>query len=327
MASPHVAGVAALYLQMSPQADPATIARRILHRATVGHVTNPGPGSPNLLLHSGGQFADWAASPGVQPVHGDFNKDGFGDIALVGGSGWKTIPIAFSYGDGTYRITNEPAPNFPVYAQQNGATPVAGDFNKDGLADIALVGGVGWGSVPVAFSYGDGSFRVTNSAVPNLPVYAQQNGAKPVAGDFNKDGLADIALVGGVGWGSVPVAFSYGDGSFRVTNSAVPNLPVYAQQNGATPVAGDFNKDGLADIALVGGVGWGSVPVAFSYGDGSFRVTNSAVPNLPVYAQQNGAKPVAGDFNKDGLADIALVGGVGWGSVPVAFSYGDGSFR
>ena len=57
--------------------------------------------------------------------------------------------------------------------------------------------------------------------MPNLPVYAQQNGAKPVAGDFNKDGLADIALVGGVGWGSVPVAFSYGDGSFRVTNAPV----------------------------------------------------------------------------------------------------------
>ena len=327
MASPHVAGVAAQYLQMSPQADPATIMRRILDHATVGRVTNSGPGSPNRLLYSGDQFATWAASPGVERVEGDFNRDGFGDIALVGGSGWSTIPIAFSYGDGTFLVTNEAVTDVPAWAQQSGAKPVAGDFNKDGYSDIALTGGVGWGSVPVAFSYGDGTFRVTNEAVSGIPAWAQASGAKPVPGDFNKDGFADIALVGGSGWGSVPIAFSYGNGMFRVTNEAVTNVPAWAQQSGAKPVAGDFNKDGYSDIALVGGTGWGSVPVAFSYGNGMFSVTNSAVPNFPVYAGQNGAKPVAGDFNKDGFADIALTGGVGWGSVPVAFSYGDGTFR
>ena len=52
MASPHVAGVAALYLQDNPTHDAATVASAITTLATSGVVGSPGPGSPNLLLFS-----------------------------------------------------------------------------------------------------------------------------------------------------------------------------------------------------------------------------------------------------------------------------------
>ncbi|HEY0036321.1 MAG TPA: S8 family peptidase [Longimicrobium sp.] len=52
MASPHVAGVAALYLQGSPAATPATVANAIVSTATTGKVTVSNPGSPNKLLFS-----------------------------------------------------------------------------------------------------------------------------------------------------------------------------------------------------------------------------------------------------------------------------------
>ena len=52
MASPHVAGAAALYLETNPTASPATVAQAILSLATPNHVTGAGAGSPNLLLHS-----------------------------------------------------------------------------------------------------------------------------------------------------------------------------------------------------------------------------------------------------------------------------------
>jgi subtilisin family serine protease len=52
MASPHVAGVAALYLQGNPGASAATVANAITSTATPGKVTSPGTGSPNLLLYS-----------------------------------------------------------------------------------------------------------------------------------------------------------------------------------------------------------------------------------------------------------------------------------
>ncbi|MFM8625326.1 MAG: S8 family serine peptidase [Actinomycetota bacterium] len=63
MASPHVAGVAALYLSTNPSATPATVASTLSAAATPGIVTNPGTGSPNLLSYS----ASFAAAPPSAP--------------------------------------------------------------------------------------------------------------------------------------------------------------------------------------------------------------------------------------------------------------------
>ncbi len=52
MASPHVAGVAALYLEANPSASPAQVTSAIVNGATPNVVSNPGAGSPNLLLYS-----------------------------------------------------------------------------------------------------------------------------------------------------------------------------------------------------------------------------------------------------------------------------------
>jgi aqualysin 1 len=50
MASPHVAGVAALYLAGNTGASPATVANALIANATTGVVTGAGTGSPNRLL-------------------------------------------------------------------------------------------------------------------------------------------------------------------------------------------------------------------------------------------------------------------------------------
>ncbi len=52
MASPHVAGAAALYLETNPTATPAAVAQAVVALATLNHVTGAGAGSPNRLLHS-----------------------------------------------------------------------------------------------------------------------------------------------------------------------------------------------------------------------------------------------------------------------------------
>ena len=51
MASPHVAGAAAVYLQANPGASPANVASALIAAATTGKVTSPGTGSPNRLLY------------------------------------------------------------------------------------------------------------------------------------------------------------------------------------------------------------------------------------------------------------------------------------
>ncbi|MEU8383414.1 S8 family peptidase [Streptosporangium sp. NPDC048865] len=62
MASPHVAGAAALVLSGSPAATPAQVRDTIVTAATPGVVTSPGTGSPNLLLYIGG------GTPGPEPT-------------------------------------------------------------------------------------------------------------------------------------------------------------------------------------------------------------------------------------------------------------------
>ncbi len=52
MASPHVAGVAALFLETNPSASPATVTAAIINSSTPNKVGNAGTGSPNRLLFS-----------------------------------------------------------------------------------------------------------------------------------------------------------------------------------------------------------------------------------------------------------------------------------
>lgn len=52
MASPHVAGVAALYLATNPTASPATVAQNVLGSATTGTIANIDAVSPNKVVYS-----------------------------------------------------------------------------------------------------------------------------------------------------------------------------------------------------------------------------------------------------------------------------------
>jgi hypothetical protein len=284
-----------------------------------------GDGTFRVTNSASPAFPSYATIPGAVALAGDFNGDGESDLALTGGAGWTTLPVAFSNADGTFRSKNLPIMGFATDAAQPGVRPVAGDFDGDGSSDIALVGGSGWSTIPIAFSNGDGSFRVTNLSAPGLASFAQVSGARVVAGDFNDDHKSDLALTGGAGWNTIPVALSNGDGTFQVTNEVVASFPQTAA--GALAVAGDFNGDGSADIALTGGTGWDTIAVAFSNGDGTFRVTNVAAAGFPTWAATNGTQAVAADFNGDGMADLALTGVAGWSTLPVAFSNGDGSFN
>jgi aqualysin 1 len=64
MASPHVAGAAALYLESYPQATAAQVTSAIIGAATTGVITSPS-GSPNRLLYT--MFAPDTTSPPPPP--------------------------------------------------------------------------------------------------------------------------------------------------------------------------------------------------------------------------------------------------------------------
>jgi len=309
-------------------------------------------GSFNVTNLPAGDFAAWAAVPGVKILTGDFNGDGKTDIALAAGAGWGSLPVALSRGDGSFDVRNNPLPDFAAWAATPGVNILTGDFNGDRRTDIALTGPAGWTTIPVAFSAGDGSFQATNRGtfdaqapwtLSAFPAWAATSGARVLAGDFDGDGRTDLAITGPHGWTTIPVAFARSGGTFAVTNLATSywDFPSWASDPDAQAIAADFDGDGATDIALTGAK-WTTVPIAYSRKDGSFRVANDSYGPFAGLAAAPGARVSVGDFNNDRRADLALTGptwggdySIGyytingfepmpasWNTVPVAFATG-----
>jgi uncharacterized protein (TIGR03437 family) len=79
MASPHVAGVVALYLQTHTQATPEVVTRAIIDNATRDRISDAQPGSPNRLLYE--DFQDAASVNGASfrpPLARDIIASAFG---------------------------------------------------------------------------------------------------------------------------------------------------------------------------------------------------------------------------------------------------------
>jgi subtilisin family serine protease len=92
MASPHVAGAAALYLANNPTATPPTVNAAIVAAATSDKITSPGTGSPNKLLFTG------TATPGGPVVANPGNQSTTVGTAVslqLSASG-GTAPYSFS---------------------------------------------------------------------------------------------------------------------------------------------------------------------------------------------------------------------------------------
>ncbi len=103
MASPHVAGVAALYLSISGNgnATPATVSQAIIDNGTTGVVGNAGSGSPNRLLHSlfsgGGTNSPPTASFTFSCTNLSCSFDGSASADPDG----AIVNYAWAFGDGT----------------------------------------------------------------------------------------------------------------------------------------------------------------------------------------------------------------------------------
>ena len=114
MASPHVAGVAAQYLQTNSSASPSAVANAIVSNSTTGVVSNPGTGSPNRLLYNafiGGGTPPPNQSPtagftnsctGLSCTFTDTSSDPDGSITA-----WS-----WNFGDGTTSSAQHPSKTY-----------------------------------------------------------------------------------------------------------------------------------------------------------------------------------------------------------------------
>jgi len=99
MATPHVVGAAALYLQANPSATPAQVASALTGNATPSVVKSGGSGSPNRLLYTGFIGGGSTTSPPVASFTSSCsgltcNFDASGSTAL------STATYAWTFGDG-----------------------------------------------------------------------------------------------------------------------------------------------------------------------------------------------------------------------------------
>ena len=227
---------------------------------------------------------------------------------------WNSVPVASSKGDGTFRVEDHPVENFSRWMATAGVFSISGDFDGDGTTDLALLRDTGgWTTVPMAFTSADRGLQIKNLPAGNLPDWVGEDGVNVIDGDFDGDGKTDLALIRQTsGWTTIPMAFSNGDGTFRITNkmdfqSMAGDFPAWAATEGVEVIDGDFDGDGKTDLALVRHTpGWTTIPMGFSNGDGTLRVTNMPAGRFVEWMATEGVEVIDGDYNGDGKTDLML---------------------
>jgi sugar lactone lactonase YvrE len=280
---------------LSTGSDPRQIAAvdfngdGILDLATADFYGN----SITILLGNGdGTFKAPATitSVGQSPqflVVADFNGDGIPDLAVTNQA--SKLIILLGNGDGTFTPTAT-SPATGTY----GSLPVAvGDFNDDGIPDLALANG---SSLMILLGNGDGTFKSAklSSVLGNVP-----NGI--AIGDFNRDGILDLAVTDDGYTGTVTILLGKGDGTF----TPAANSPLSAGFYPQSVAVGDFNGDGIPDLAVGNDIAVGTVRIFVGNGDGTFIVP----PSSPVLVGRQPVSAVIGDFNGDGVSDVAIADG------------------
>jgi subtilisin family serine protease len=228
MATPHVAGAAALFLQSAPASTPAQVQAAIINNSTPGVVISPGSGSPNRLLYTAA-FAAGGGGGNQAPVASftqsctalncsftDTSTDADGTIASRswafgdGGTATGATPTHAYTAGGTYTVTLTVTDNAGAQATTSHTVTVSGGGGdpdpstptlSNGVAKTAYNGIKGtWQYYKIQVPAGRPQLQVVLDGAacsllcnPDLDLYVRR-GARPTAAAFDcspQGGTAD----------------------------------------------------------------------------------------------------------------------------------------
>ena len=255
---------------------------------TINQISVEGPGIVSL--------------PIVTRVGANFDNDGFPDAAVLHGNGLIT------------RMRNNGAGSIGRSFQFNsgagfvGPNDLAlGDFNEDGLTDVAVSFGTS-GNVGISLS------NLSPGGDPLVDVPFAMAPSALATGDFDRDGHTDLAIVSSA-TSELAIRYGNGDGTF----SAASAFPVGAGSAPAALAVGDVNGDSIDDAVV-------STSVA-AYVLVFRGATDRVITTLgPFGTGASSSSITLGRFNADSSLDVAIGDIVAPYSAVVLMNDGSGSF-
>ena len=274
-----------------------------------------------------------AVGVGSRSVSGDFNGDGKDDYATLYDMGKGKMQIHAFLSTGTKfseEIWHEQMQEGWYHAASVSGRVVAGDFNGDGLCDIATM-----------YDYGNGRtqwhvFLSTGSSFKSWQNWREQTQYPPgqmtdkvIAGDFNGDGKDDIATIyyyNSDGLNEVRAHVWLSDGTkFGGFHTWMTNKQYDGFLANGRVGAGDFNGDGKDDICAIYDYGNNiKVHVWQSTGSG-FTGWSDWKTSTQYDARRITGRFAAGDFNGDGKDDVAAMYDYGNGTAKIHTFLSQGS--
>jgi hypothetical protein len=252
-----------------------------------------------LVGHGDGSFdLQKTYAAGLHPwmlAEGDFDGDGRGDLAVanfVRGAGMMMGDGACGFAAATPVLDEDPLGDYSSAA----LTVAVADLDADGHNDI-VAEAVGPGGAPAFFTVLYGQAGGAFEPPVTLPVGTRSSDI--VIHDLDGDGFLDI--LGSTHWlGGSPAFVHVVRGMGDRTFADAVDLPVGTEPDGLA--LGDFDADGLLDIAVPGGVNleMGAVSLLRGDGKGGFH----AQITFPTGLTSNGI--AAGDLNADGFSDVVV---------------------